>query len=57
MIFTNISKRIEELEWVYEKLNTWLEAEEMTAEFGMVDKIEPLVIQLRITIDKLKKED
>lgn len=52
-----ISERINELEWVYEQLNALLEAEECAAEFGMVNRIEPIVVQLRMAIDKMKKED
>lgn len=50
-----LAQRVEELEWVYEKLNNFLLAEENLGEFNIVDKTEPVVVQLRITIDAIKK--
>ena len=50
-----LAQRVEELEWVYEKLNNFLLAEENLGEFSIVDKAEPVVVQLRITIDAIKK--
>lgn len=52
----NLSKRIEELELVYENMNELLKDEEDLGETDVTNRIDPLVIQLRLTINKMKEK-
>ena len=52
----NLVKIIDELEWVYENMNEYLiDAEDLGAT-DVVNRIEPSILQLRITIGTLMKE-
>lgn len=50
----NLSKCVEELEWIYENMNEFLKDEEDLGETDVTNRIDPLVVQLRITINKMK---
>ena len=52
----NLSKRIEELEWVYENMNELLRDEEDLGETDVTNRLDPLAIQLRLTINKMKEK-
>ena len=52
----NLNPRISELEWVYENMNEFLADEEDLGETDIVNRVEPLVEQLKLTINAMKKD-
>ena len=53
---TEILYRVIELNWVYKKLEQFLNDAEEGKYLGVVQRIDPILIQLRISIDSLKKD-